>query len=90
MLQPTSMSLGVRSVEWVRSEVPFGNPLVDEVEHRYYSWTAPKKGGLSLTSLPAVGLRQPSSQPPRVHNVACRGHGMAEADQADLPAPASR
>ena len=25
MLQPTSLPFGVRSVEWVRAEVPFGN-----------------------------------------------------------------
>jgi hypothetical protein len=55
MLQPTSMSLGVRSVEWVRS-LPGGNWLVDEVEHFYYSWKAPKKGGPQLKRLPAVGL----------------------------------
>jgi phosphodiester glycosidase len=57
MLQPTSMSLGVRSIEWVRAQ-PGGNRLVDEIEHVYYSWKAPKKGGPQLKSLPAVGLAQ--------------------------------
>jgi hypothetical protein len=60
--------LGVRSVEWVRTDVPFGNSLVDRVEHMYYSSKAPKKGGPQLKSLPPVGLAQaprprPSSAP---------------------------
>src|SRR6266851_129825 len=38
MLQPTSLRWDVRSVEWVRQQVPFGNWLVDEREHIYYSW----------------------------------------------------
>src|SRR5919204_2404501 len=42
MLQPTSLSFSVRSVEWIRS-LPGGNWLVDEFEHVYYSWKAPKK-----------------------------------------------
>jgi hypothetical protein len=56
MLGPTSESSGVRSVEWVRAEVPFGNWLVDNGEHIYYSMHAPSKGGPQLKSLPAVGL----------------------------------
>ena len=59
MLQPTSMSLGVRSVEWVKVQ-PGGTWLVDEIEHFYYSWKAPKKGGPQLKSLPAVGLTRPT------------------------------
>jgi hypothetical protein len=59
MLGPTSESYGVRSVEWVRAEVPFGNWLVDNTEHVYYSMRAPRKGGPQLRSLPAVGLRGP-------------------------------
>jgi len=59
MLEPTSMRFGARSVEWVRAEVPFGNSLVDEVEHVYYSANAPKKGGPAPKSLPAVGLSLP-------------------------------
>jgi len=54
MLQPSSLPLGVRSVEWIRNH--HGNWLVDEVEHVYYSAKAPKKGGPQLRSLPAVGL----------------------------------
>ena len=67
MLEPTSMRFGARSVEWVRAEVPFGNSLVDKIEHVYYSANAPKKGGPAPKSLPAVGLilprRRHSSQP---------------------------
>src|SRR5689334_3388378 len=55
MLRPSSLPFGVRSVEWVRADVPFGNQLVDQVEHTYYSWNAPKKGGPQQRSLPAAG-----------------------------------
>ena len=54
MLQPSSLPLGVRSVEWLRNH--HANWLVDEVEHVYYGLKAPKKGGPQLNSLPAVGL----------------------------------
>jgi Phosphodiester glycosidase len=59
MLEPTSMRFEARSVEWVRAKVPFGNSLVDDIEHVYYSANAPKKGGRAPTSLPAVGLNLP-------------------------------
>jgi hypothetical protein len=59
MLEPTSMRFEARSVEWVRAKVPFGNSLVDEIEHIYYSANAPKKGGPAPKSLPAVGLNLP-------------------------------
>ena len=55
MVRPSSLPFGVRSVEWVRADVPFGNQLVDEVEHVYYSLNAPSKGGPQLTSLPPAG-----------------------------------
>jgi hypothetical protein len=58
MLQPTSLPFGVRSVEWVRT-LPAGNSVVDEIEHVYYGWRAPTKGGPQLEALPAVGLAQP-------------------------------
>jgi hypothetical protein len=54
MMQPSSLPLWPRSVEWVRAH--HGNWLVDEVEHYYYSWKAPDPGGPQLTSLPAVGV----------------------------------
>ena len=52
MMQPSSLPLWPRSVEWLRAH--HGNWLVDEVEHYYYSWKAPKKGGPQLTTLPSV------------------------------------
>jgi hypothetical protein len=66
MLGPTSESSNVRSVEWVRAEVPFGNWLADNGEHIYYSMHAPKKGGPQLKSLPAVGLNQRRSSHSRI------------------------
>jgi len=74
MLKPTSMRFGARSVEWVRADVPFGNSLVDEIEHIYYTANAPKKGGAAPKSLPAVGLslprrRQLAAWPPPVKSV---------------------
>jgi hypothetical protein len=63
MLKPTSMAFGARSVEWIRAEVPFGNTIVDEVEHAYYTANAPKKGGPAPKHLPAVGLGLPSGTP---------------------------
>ena len=55
MMQPSSLPLWPRSVEWMRAH--HGNWLVDEVEHYYYSWKAPDPGGPQLTSLPTVGDR---------------------------------
>ena len=55
MLRPSSIAFFPRSVEWVRADVPLGNQLVDEIEHVYYSWNAPSKGGPQLTSLPPTG-----------------------------------
>jgi hypothetical protein len=60
MLQPSSLPLWPRSVEWLRAH--HGNWLVDETEHYYYSWQAPSKGGPQLKSLPKVGV---SSAPTR-------------------------
>jgi hypothetical protein len=55
MLMPSSLPLGVRSVEWLRTH--HANWLVDEAEHVYYSWKTPKKGGTQLKALPVVGSR---------------------------------
>jgi hypothetical protein len=54
MLKPSSLPLGVRSVEWLRSH--HGNWLVDEAESIYYRWKTPAKGGPQLKSLPKVGI----------------------------------
>ncbi len=62
MLEPSSLPLGVRSVEWLRTH--HGNWLVDEAEHVYYGWwKAPKKGGPQLKTLPVIGIVS-SSRPP--------------------------
>ena len=69
MVRPSSLSWGVNSVEWVRHEAPFGNWLADEVEQRYYSWKAPKKGGPARTTLPAVGVNG-TQHPPATQRAA--------------------
>ncbi len=57
MMQPSSLPLWPRSVEWLRAH--HGNWLVDEVEHYYYSWQAPDPGGPQLKTLPIVGVDRP-------------------------------
>ncbi len=76
MVQPTSMSWSERSAEWVRTDVPFGNWLVDETEHIYYTMNAPHKGGPQLKSLPRIGLtasapvaRPHAPWPPRIRPI---------------------
>jgi hypothetical protein len=54
MMQPSSLPIWPRSVEWLRAH--HGNWLVDEVEHYYYSWQAPDPGGPQLKRLPGVGV----------------------------------
>lgn len=53
MMQPSSVPMGIRSVEWARTHgfVWF----VNTAERKWYSWHAPSKGGPSLTTLPQVG-----------------------------------
>ena len=51
---PSSLPLGVRTVEWLRMH--HFNWLVDETEHFYYSSETPAKGGAQLKTLPTVGL----------------------------------
>jgi hypothetical protein len=53
MAKPSSLPLGVRSVEWVRAN--HGAWAVDTVERWWYTWHAPKPGGPALTTLPEVG-----------------------------------
>ncbi len=71
MLQPSSLPLGIRSVEWVRTH--HGAWLVNKAENIWYTWHAPKKGGPPLRTLPTVGVRaSPPSRasvgfrPPRI------------------------
>jgi predicted DNA-binding transcriptional regulator AlpA len=63
-LLPSSLPLGVRSVEWLRAN--HFNWLVDDAEHVYYSWRTPAKGGPQLTTLPTVGLHTKPKE--RVHS----------------------
>jgi hypothetical protein len=72
MLQPTSLQWGPRSAEWVRQDVPFGNWLVDNGEHIYYTMNAPQKGGPQLKSLPKVGLNLPRTRGSRIANARAR------------------
>jgi hypothetical protein len=72
MLQPSSLPLGVRSIEWLRNN--HANWLVDEAERIYYSSKAPKEGGPQLKGLPAVGLgakahAHKATWPPRIKPV---------------------
>ena len=69
MMQPSSLPLWPRSVEWLRAH--HGNWLVDEVEHYYYSWKAPKKGGPQLETLP--GSARPRAAAAKKSRVAPRG-----------------
>ena len=72
-VQPSSLPLGVRTVEWLRMH--HFNWLVDEVEHVYYTWQTPAKGGPQLETLPTVGLharrktRADAPWPPRIRPV---------------------
>src|SRR5579859_1201416 len=53
MLKPSSLPLGVRSVEWVRTH--HGAWLINDLERIYYQARAPKKGGPTIGSLPRLG-----------------------------------
>jgi hypothetical protein len=55
-LQPSSLPLGVRSVEWLRQH--HGNWLVDHAERIYYGAKAPRPGGPTLRSLPVLGVAE--------------------------------
>jgi hypothetical protein len=70
MLKPSSLPLGIRSVEWVRANG--GAWLVNDIETAYYRWAAPKKGGASLRALPGVGVARAArakGRPPRIRPV---------------------
>jgi hypothetical protein len=63
-VRPSSLPLGVRTVEWLRMN--HFNWLVDDAEHVYYTWNAPKKGGPQLKVLPAVGITTARTTKPQV------------------------
>jgi len=50
LTQPSSSSLGIRTVEWLRDNGARG--LVNRVENLYYTLRAPATGGPALRSLP--------------------------------------
>jgi hypothetical protein len=54
MLRPSSLPLGIRSVEWVRTH--HGAWIVNRAENLWYTWHAPTKGGPALRTLPTVGV----------------------------------
>ncbi len=54
MMRPSSLPLGIRSIEWVRTN--HGAWLVNRAENIWYSWHAPAKGGPPLRTLPTVGV----------------------------------
>jgi Phosphodiester glycosidase len=83
MLMPSSLPLGVRSVEWLRSH--HGNWLVDEVESVYYGWKTPAKGGPQLTSLPSVGVARPASNAAAESRPASRTRKRAHVRAAAWP-----
>ena len=85
MLKPSSLPLWPRSVEWLRQH--HGNWLVDEVEHYYYSWNAPAKGGPQLKALPTLAAARlraahhAAAWPPRIRSPFARrlsGEGVWE------------
>lgn len=53
MLKPSSLPLGIRSVEWARTHG--FRWLVNDTENIWYRWHAPRKGGPALTVLPQIG-----------------------------------
>ncbi len=68
MTGPSSLSLPIRVVEWARDSG--GEGLVNAAEHAYYTITAPKAGGPSLSQLPDIGQGGPagalSATPPHI------------------------
>jgi hypothetical protein len=64
MLQPSSLPLGIRTIEWLRAN--HAAWLVNRAEGLWYSWQAPSRGGPALSTLPTVGLRSPAASRARV------------------------
>jgi Phosphodiester glycosidase len=82
MARPSSLPLGVRSVEWLRTH--HGAWLVNRAETAYYSWRAPAKGGPALKTLPTVGAA-PAPAVPRRRAVAYRPPPARGAVRPALP-----
>ena len=62
MMQPSSLPLTIRTIEWIRQNGGAG--IVSFIEREYYTWTAPSTGGPALTALPSVGDRSRVGRPP--------------------------
>ncbi len=71
MLQPSSLPVSIRTVEWVRDNN--GAWLVNLVERYYYAWTGPRPGGPELSKLPAVGGAPATLSPAPAHGAATSG-----------------
>lgn len=83
MMRPSSVPLGIRSVEWLRAS-GFAW-LVNDVERLYYTRTAPKKGGPPLATLPSVGGS--SATAPRAPRPYRAVRHKQSAAQGFLPSP---
>ncbi len=83
MMRPSSLPVGIRSVEWLRAS-GFAW-LVNDVERLYYTRTAPKKGGPPLATLPSVGGI--SSAAPKAPRAQRRAQHDTPAAGTFLPAP---
>jgi hypothetical protein len=92
--EPSNSSLGIRSVEWLRSHGAAG--IVSKVESIYYSLTAPSKGGPTLHALPKIGYGagaggaaaiayRPARVAPLIHP-ALAGEGVWRATRPSLEA----
>ncbi len=53
MMEPSSLPLSMRTIEWIRDNGGAG--LVNLAEKVYYSATAPSPGGPNLDAVPAIG-----------------------------------
>ncbi len=54
MESPSNVPFGLRAIEWMRDNGAAW--LVSDIEHYYYSWSAPSTGGPALGRLPKVGV----------------------------------
>lgn len=80
--RPSSLPLGIRSVEWLRTN--HGAWLVNNAERIYYNWNAPAKGGPALGTLPTVGSA-PASAGAQQHNVVFRPKAITPLLHPRLP-----
>jgi hypothetical protein len=93
IVEPSNSTLGIRTVEWLRSHGAAG--IVSKVESVYYSLTAPSKGGPTLRALPKVGYGgaggtavaayRPPAVEPLIHP-ALAGEGVWRATRPSLEA----